>query len=209
MSSEHGRHFKFPPRHEFKSLEETGIKTDFPFGRTIITASFSSHKDPHNENPQIDFSARKNAVWLTYEKEVNGQKYDFVIGPNGEPSSIAIHWNNGVPEIFMEVEGEMQKIEELNRDERAIFINTPENASTFFVYKRYPKQNLREFYGIMRLPENTDFLYPATFQPYIAKETLVSGMRNRGLSVFPASFWAVRITDKSELPFGRELSRKR
>ncbi|MEK7109922.1 MAG: hypothetical protein AAB876_01755 [Patescibacteria group bacterium] len=113
----------------------------------------------------------------------------------------------------MEVEGEMRMIEGLERNERASF-SAPKNADTSFVYKRYSEQNLKEFYGIMRLNVNQNpgtgfFTFPETFKPYIAKETLVSGMKNRGLSVFSTSFWAVRMTDRSELPFGRELPRKK
>ncbi|VVA43455.1 conserved hypothetical protein [Candidatus Roizmanbacteria bacterium] len=44
MPNEHSRHLNFPPRHDFKSLQETGIKTPFPFGLTIITANFGSIK---------------------------------------------------------------------------------------------------------------------------------------------------------------------
>jgi len=214
MLNEHHRHFRFPPRHELRTLEETGIKVYFPFGRTIITASVSSHKDPHNENPKIDFSARENAVWLTYEREVNGQKYDFVIGADGELSPIAVQWNNGAAEIFMEVEGEMRKIEGLERNEKASF-SAPENADTSFVYKKYPEQYLRELYGIMRLnvnqnPEADNFTFPKTFKPYIAKETLVSGMKNRGFGNRLSTYWwAISNTDRRNLPFGRELPRKK
>lgn len=200
------RHLK-PPRHELRTLEETGIKTDFPFGRTIITASVGSSKDPQNEKPQINFSARENAVWLTYKKIVGRQSYDFIIGPDGKLSPIAVQWNNGAAEIFMEIEGEIRKIKGLERNEKASF-SAPENADTSLVYKRYPEQHLKEFYGIMRLPGNpgtADFTFPTTFESYISRETLVSGMKNRGPSIFPTSFWAVSNTDKSDLPFGREL----
>ena len=213
MLKERSYHLNFPPRHDFKSLQETGIKTNFPFGRTIITANVASHNDPRNENPKIDFSARENAVWLTYKKVIDGQAYDFIIGVDGEVSPIAVQWNNEVAEIFTEVDGEMRMIKGLERNERASF-NAPENANTSFIYKRYPEQNLKEFYGIMRLNVNQNpgaglITFPATFKPYIAKETLISGMKNRGLSIFSTSFWAVRMTDRSELPFGRELPRNK
>lgn len=221
MSSEDTRHFNFPPRHDFKSLQETGIKTNFPFGRTIITASFASHKDPHNENPQIDFSARENAVWLTYKDTVEGQSYDFIIGPDGETSPVAIHWNKDKPEIFILEGGKMRKIEGIDTNKKAKFINTPADTTTSLMYKKYidpPNSdgNLTEFYGIMRLPAPTDvnldhmILFPRTYAPFISKETLVSGMRNRKwLSRSSTTFWAVRVTDKSEVPFGRELTRKK
>ena len=113
----------------------------------------------------------------------------------------------------MEVEEKMQMIKGIERNEKASF-NVPGNADTSFVYKRYPEQNLKELYGIMKLNINKNpgaglFTFPATFKPYIAKEKLVSGMKNRRLNIFPTSFWAVRMTDKSELPFGRELPRNK
>lgn len=217
MLNEHSRHFSLVPRHELRTLEETGIKTDFPFGRTIITASVGSSKDRYNENPEINFFARENAVWLTYKKIVGEQSYDFIIGPDGKPSPIAIRWDESIPKIFILDGAEMKKIEGIGTNEKAKFINTPENAKPALVYKNYvdptdPDRKFTEFYGIIRLPANpgtVDFTYPATFKPYIAKETLVSGMKNRRLSVFPTSFWAVRVTGKSELPFGQELLGKK
>lgn len=211
------RHLK-PPRHEFKNLKETGIRTDFPFGLTIITASVASSRDPKNENPKIDFSARENAVWLTYKKIVGEHSYDFIIGPNGEPSPVAIHWTEGVPETFIFDGTEMKKIAGVDINEKAEFINTPEGASTALIYKNYvePPPNsdrkTTEFYGIMRLPGSpgtVDFTFPSTFKSYIAREILVSGMKNRGPSIFPTSFWAVSNTNRSDLPFGRELAVKK
>lgn len=211
------RHLK-PPRHELRTIEETGIKTDFPFGRTIITASVGSSKDPQNEKPQIDFSARENAVWLTFNEIVGEQSYDFIIGPDGKLSPIAIRWNDeGVPETFILDGVEMKKIEGINTNRKAIFTNTSEDAETALIYKNYidsPNSDRKstEFYGIMRLPGNpgtADFTFPTTFESYISRETLVSGMKNRGPSIFPTSFWAVSNTDKSDLPFGRELAVKK
>ena len=188
MSNEHDRRFNLVPRHELKTHEETGIKTNFPFGRTIITTSVGSSKDPHNENPKIDFSARENAVWLTSRKTIGDQSYDFIIGPDGEPSLIAIHWNRGMPETFILDGTEMKKIEGIKTNEKAEFINTPENVTTALIYKDYinPKDidsKFTEFFGVMELPIGTTFLNLSTFKPYIAKETLVSGMKKRKLSI--------------------------
>ncbi len=208
------RHLK-PPRHEFKNLKETGIKTGLPFGRTIITASVGSSRDHQNEKPQIDFSARENAVWLTFNEIVGEQSYDFIIGPDGKLSPIAIRWNDeGVPETFILDGAEMKKIEGIDTNRKAVFTNTSEDAKTALIYKNYtdpPNSDRKstEFYGIMKLPENSNFSDPVTLQSYITKETLVSGMKNRGPSIFPTSFWAVSNTDKSDLPFGRELAVKK
>ena len=84
------------PRHDFKLSENIGI-TEF-IGPTVVIASILlAHGKKVTE---IDVNNKETAVWLTTPKEVGGRKYDFIIGPDGKASAIAIGWNGGQPEIF-------------------------------------------------------------------------------------------------------------
>lgn len=199
------RHLK-PSRHEFDPNDDTGIRV--AVGRTIITASVASHKDPYNEKPTVDLSAKENAVWLTHTKKVEGRSFDFIIGPDGTPSPIAIRWSEGVPKVYMISDRTIKRLEEVNENDLAEFINTPAGSSVALLTKRYvqpnPEYNFREFYGIMRMPGMANLPDQSDFRPYLSKETLISGMNNRGMSRYTISFLAVRATNKSNLPFGRD-----
>jgi len=201
----------FPPRHGFKDIiRESGIKEiSFPYGRTIITASVASHKDPHNKYPEVDFFKKENAVWFTLEKEAADEIYDFIIGPDGKFSPIAIKWvNEKTPEFYIQKGEKMERINGIEENKKALVSAGP-NDKTAFIHKRYPEAGFVEFYAATRLSGNrnpnalqfTDQRYSS----FATKETLISGINNRGFSRLSSSFWAIRATDESNLPFGRDL----
>ncbi len=191
---------------EFSNLKDIG--THFPIGRTIVTASFASHKDPENQSPSIDFKAKANAIWLTSPLEIGGISYDFIIGTNGELSDIAIVWADGFAQVYMRVGESMQMITSNNKNYEVKFSNVPQGALTSFVSQGYVENNLglREFYGVMQLPAETNLFDIESIKPYISKNKLVSGMKKRGLkNHFYTSLSAVRITDRTSIPFARSL----
>ena len=186
------------------SMENLGIKE--PLGPTVVIASFLlSHGDPRGEHPNIDLTAKNTAVWLTTPVTIKGEIYDFIIGPDGIASTIAIRRSNGLPQIYFQEEDVMVDIADIKRSELASFSNSPEGAKAQVIYKTYPKEDLKECYTVLTLSGNEI----EKFSPFAKKRTLISGMKNRGLSSLSTSFWAVRITNRTDLPFGRELPRKK
>ena len=88
------------------SMENLGIKE--PLGPTVVIASFLlSHGDPRGEHPNIDLTAKNTAVWLTTPVTIKGEIYDFIIGPDGIASTIAIRRSNGLPQIYFQEEDVM------------------------------------------------------------------------------------------------------
>ncbi len=193
---------------KLKLMENLGIEV--PLGPTVIIASFLlSHNDPRGEHPNIDLTAKNTAVWLTTPVTIKGELYDFIIGPDGIASSIVIRRNDGLPQIYSKEENMMIDIAGIEKSELASFSNSPEGAKAQVIYKAYPKEGLKECYTVLTLSGNEIEKSIDTFSPFAKKRTLISGMKNRGLSSLSTSFWAVRITDGRNLPFGRELARKK
>ncbi len=189
------------------SMENLGIKV--PLGPTVVIASFLlSHDDPRGERPNINLTAGNNAVWLTTPVTIRGELYDFIIGPDGITSSIAIRRSGGLPQIYSKEENMMIDIAGIERSELATFSNMPKDANAQVIYKRYLKEELRECYTVLTLSRNEIEKSIDTFSPFAKKRTLISGMKNRELSSLSTDFWATRITDRRNLPFGRELARK-
>lgn len=191
--------------HKSGLKENLGIKV--PIGRTVVIASFLlSHGDPLGEHPNIDLEARTTAVWLTTRIKVDSQEYDFIIGPDGKASVIAIQIINGQTNVLYHSNMGMRKIEDVKRSETATFTNLPEGAEAQVVFIEYPER-LKECYTVLRLPGDDTERGIETFSPFANKRNLISGMKNRGWSFFSKAFWTTRITDKTELPFGRKLHR--
>lgn len=189
-------------------MENLGIKE--PLGPTVVIASFLlSHNDPRGEHPNIDLTAKNTAVWLTTPVTIKGELYDFIIGPDGIASTIAIRRSDSLPQIYSKEEDTMIDIAGIERSALAYFSNSPEGAEARVIYKKYPKKEFRECYTVLTLPGNETEKSIDTFSQFAEKRTLISGMKNRGLSSLSTSFWAVRITDGTNLPFGRELARKK
>lgn len=189
-------------------MENLGIKE--PLGPTVVIASFLlSHDDPRGEHPNIDLTAKNTAVWLTTPKIVNNEAYDFIIGPDGIASSIAIRRSDSLPQIYSKEEDMMIDIAGIERSESATFSNMPKDANAQVIYKVYPKEKFKECYTVLTLSGNEIGKNIDTFFPFAKKRTLISSMKNRGLSFFSTDFWATRITDGRNLPFGRELARKK
>lgn len=181
-------------------MENLGIKE--LLGPTVIIASFLlSHNDPRGEHPNIDLTARNTAVWLTTPVTIKDELYDFIIGPDGIASSIAIKRSNGQTKMYFQKNDKMIEIEDVKKSEAATFSNLPEGANAQVIYKRYPEEGLRECYTVLTVSGG--------FSPFAKKTILISGMKNRGLSSLSTSFWAVRITDRTDIPFGRVLTRKK
>src|SRR3990167_8542721 len=127
--------------------ENLGIKVSV--GPTVVMASFLlSHSDPRGEHPNINLTAKKTAVWLTIPKIIGDEVYDFIIGPDGIASSIAIKRNDGQAKIYFQENSKMIKIEDMQRSETATFLNLPEGANARIIYKKYPKEELRECYTV-------------------------------------------------------------
>jgi len=185
-------------------MENLGIKV--PLGPTVIIASFlSTRDDPLGEHPKIDLTAKNMAVWLTTPKTVRDEVYDFIIAPDGTASAIAIRKSDG--QIYFQTSDGLTKIEGVKKIEAATFLNMPDGANTQVIRKVYP-QGLWECYAVLTLPGNEDKRNINEFSPFAGRRTLVSGMKNRGLSSLSTFFWASRMTDRRNLPFGRELPKK-
>lgn len=191
------------PRHDFQMSENKGIEV--PTGQTIVIASFLQS---HGKNvSEIDVTKRDNAVWFTTPKEIEEQKYDFIIGPDGEASRIAIKWNHDKPEIFyMDKDLKMYKLEGTEEDKigseegEVNIVNYPSGSTTVLLHKRYDIESLekkqRETYTILRLPDNYRLNEQIDINSFAAKETLVSGMNNRGFgNRLSTGWWAISNAD--------------
>jgi hypothetical protein len=191
--------------------DELGIRV--PLGHNIIMASFTlSHNNPEGKSPVIDLTAKRSAVWLTgQEEEIGGKKYNFIIGPDGLSSPIAIHWRTDLyPEIYIREHDEMIKLETENLP--AAYLNHQLYHRVTSISKHYPGLGLRENYTVIHLPPNSLGKEQGIAQEYFrtngTKPTLISGMNNRGLgNRLLTSFWALRLTQigRPDLPFGRNL----
>lgn len=178
-------------------------------GHYVVMSSFTlSHDNPKGENPIIDLTAKRWAVWLTgREEEISGEKYNFIIGPDGLTSPIAIRWADIYPEIYIRKRDEMIKLETENSS--AVFLNHQIGHRVALISKRYP--GLRENYTVIRLPPKSLGKELEIAQRYFStdlRSTLVSGKNNRGLgNKFSTSFWPVSLTQigHPNLPFGRDL----
>ena len=180
--------------------ENLGIRV--PLGPTVVIAAFlSTRDDSQGEHPKIDLTSTSMAVWLTTPKTVGDEVYDFVIDPDGIASAVAIRRSNGQIYIMM------TEIKDAKEIETATFLNLPEGADARVIRKVYPKQELWECYTVLTLPENGTERNINEFSQFAGKRTLVSGMKKRGPNL--TGLWASRMTDKSNLPFGRELPRKK
>jgi hypothetical protein len=160
-----------------------------PLGPYVV---MSSHDHPKGEDPIIDLTAKKWDVWLTgQEEEISGEKYNFIIGPDGLFSPIAIRWVNIYPEIYLRKHDEMIKLETENSS--AVFLNHQIGHRVVLISKHYPESS--EDYTIIRLPLETLGRKLKIAQRYFStgpRSTLISGMNNRD-----------RLTQY--LPFGRDL----
>jgi len=187
--------------------EKFGIRV--PLGQNVIMASFTlSHDNPKGEDPIIDLTEKKCAVWLTSsEEEINGQKYNFIIGPDGLSSPVAISWGEIYPEIHIRKGDEMIKLETKNFS--PTYLNHQIGHMATLIYKQYP--GLRENYTVIRLPPESlgkELKYAQRYFSIGPISTLISGMNNRGFgNRLSTSFWALRLTQVGhpDLPFGREL----
>lgn len=199
------------------SMENLGMRV--PIGPTVVIASFiSTRDDPKGEHPNIDLTAKNMAVWLTTPKTVKTRNevkrihemsilYDFIIDADGIASGIAIRRNDG--QIYFQTSDGLTKIEDVKKIKASTFLNLPEGASAQVITKEYPNRGLQESYTIITLPGGAIRLDIKEFFPFAGKRTLISGMKNRGLNFNLTGLWASRITDRSNLPFGRELPRKK
>lgn len=187
--------------------ENFGIRV--PLGQNVIMASFTlSHDNPKGENPIIDLTAKRWAVWLTSQEEkISGEKYNFIIGPDGLSSPIAIRWADIYPEIYIRKRDEMIKLE--TKIFSAVYLNHQIGHRVALIYKQYP--GLRENYTVIRLPPKSLEKKLKIAQRYFStgpRSTLISGMNNRGLgNRLSTSFWPVSLTQigHPDLPFGRDL----
>jgi len=187
--------------------EKLGVRV--PLGQNVIMANFTlSHDNPKGENPTIDLMEKKCAVWLTSsEEEINGQKYNFIIGPDGLSSPVAVSWGEIYPEIHIRKGDEMIKLETKNFS--PTYLNHQIGHMATLIYKQYP--GLRENYTVIRLPQESlgkELKYAQRYFSTGLISTLISGMNNRGFgNRLSTSFWAVRLTQVGhpDLPFGREL----
>jgi len=189
-----------------RAHETLGINVSL--GRTIIIASFLlSHSDPTGSNPNIDLTEKKRAAWLTTPKIVNKQNYDLIIGPDGNSSQVAVFWKDGKPEIYFYINDKMTPVEEVQQHDKVTFSNVLEGTNPILIFKTYLSEILKECYTVMRLPEKKEDYRLEDFSTSINRNTLVSGMKNRGLSSIITSLLAVRLTriGHLDLPFGREI----
>lgn len=193
------------------SMENLGMRVHI--GPTVVIASFiSTRDDPKGEHPKIDLKSKTMAVWLTTPKTVGNEVYDFIIGPDGTASAIAIRRSNGLPHIYSQEEGKedtMIKITDIQKKMLTEFSNKPPDANVRLIHKAYFNGQLWENYTVLTLPGNENERNINEFSPFAGKRTLISGMKNRGLNFNLTGLWASRITDRSNLPFGRELPRKK
>lgn len=205
------------PRHDFKMSENIGIE-EF-IGPTVVVASILL---VHGKKvTEIDVSSKETAVWLTTPKEIEGRRYDFIIGPDGKASAIAIGWNGDQPEIFyQDKELGLQRLDKVDtisegKDENQIaFSNKPKGSTLALVYKTYDEESLnkrqKEAYTIVRMT-NYDYMGDAIgINKFASKENLVSGMNNRGFgNRLSTGWWAISNADRHNVPFGRGLKLKK
>ncbi len=187
---------------------ELGIRV--PLGRTLIMSTFTvSHDNPKGENPNIDLTAKKWAVWLTSQEiEIDDKKYNFIIGPDGLRSPVAVHWADPFPEIYILKDYKMVKVETdvLGTDHT----NYQSGHRVSSVTKRYPGIQV-ENYTIIQLPPEDQGRELESAKVYFStgpRPTLISGMKNRGFgNRLATSLWALRLTQMGhpDLPYAREL----
>ena len=182
-------------------------------GPTIIIASFlNTHSDPRGEHPNIDIATKRTGVWLTTPHMIQDELYDFIIGPDGLASCIAVRRNDGKPVIvqgFSTDSISVSLVKDVESHDNATFTNIPEGEGTqSVVSKWYKRDGFVESYTVLTLPISPSDNPVNSFSPYAERKNLISGMNNRGfLRLVPNMAWPLRNTDKSELPFGRELGK--
>jgi len=187
-----------------RKIENESIKV--PLSSTVIIATFTDlNRDPQGGGNYMDVRARNTAVWLTTPgTEPNTH---VIIGPDGKESPICVEWTDDGPIFTRKTKEGLEVISTRTRNDVSV-VNIPEGETSHVVLRQYP--GLREEYTVFQLhtPPNQN-LSVDSFRPYIGRHQLVSGMNARGITGIGNSFatdWkAIRITDRSNLPFGREL----
>lgn len=161
-----------------------------PLGQYVLMSTFTvSHDNPHGIDPKINLTAKRCAVWLTgQEQEFNGEKYSFVIGPDGLSSPVAVRWIDFYPEIYIREGDEMVRLktEILPTD----YLNHEKGHRASSISKPYP--GLKENYTVIRLPLEEPGRELENARRYFSlgpRPTLISGMNNR----------------LPDVPFAREL----
>ncbi len=189
------------PNHPPKEL----LGIDVPVGSNILIATFPlMFKDPAHIEMDL---ARKTtgAAWVTSPLPGLGQGIESVIGPEGNLSPILLRWSEQGPEFFHYRNGQLQ-LNPIPVEDYAgvMYAGIPEGGVARTVGKNYP--GLREYYTVLQLPGATGTHSIDSFAPYLDTGRLISGMRKRPLpDRLKTGFLAIRLTDKTELPYGREL----
>lgn len=190
------------------SKESLGIETTL--GSSIIIATFPLML-PDPKNPVMDLEARRTAAWLTAPLPMMGDGFESVIGPNGQISPIIVRWTEEGLKFFIYPPKGLRLIPvQTEPDETVVIANVPEGGVARLVGKTYPERGLRENYTVLKFPGPQGSFTRASFAPYADDRRLISGMRRRPfLPKHATGFLATRITDKTELPFGRDLQQGR
>ena len=154
--------------------------------KTILIATFTmNNKGPNGERNHVDVGAKNTAVWLTEHNYDIGA--DMIIGPNGRASQIVVRWDDNHPKIIRDTINGPQEIECRVREEVRI-VGLPDCVKASVVSKQY--DGLFEEYTVFQT-NNPD--------QFIGRHQLVSNLN------LLTSFLAVRITDHTNIPYGREL----
>lgn len=174
-----------------------------PLAPTIIQSTFTNlHKGPHGEAPYVDVKNGRSAVWLT-SPDPDDPDVHLVIGPDGRSSAIGVTWTEIGPIFLRNTPSGYEPIG-FNPREDVEVVNLPPGERAFVASKQYPGHI--EEYTVFQVPQEGQTVTQDAFAPFIGQHQLMSGINKRGLKErFLTSFLGIRITDKSELPYGREL----
>lgn len=183
--------------------ENMGIQVSL--APTIVIATFPLlNKGPEGRTNYLDAQARNTCVWLTTPGSDGEHR---VIGPDGKKSSIAVRWTESGPVFFRTMQGGQQKdmiiLHQLDMEYQGL----PDGEQAFTHSIPYTQQGLIEVYTVFQVPPQSERVsLLSDFSSYIGKGKLVSGVGNRGVGkkTFMQMF-GLHITDRSLLPFGREL----
>jgi hypothetical protein len=190
---------------ENKSMSAEKLGLQVPLGQTVILASFPL-MSPDPAVPHIDVTSKRYAAWLTTPFPQLGTTIESIINPQGLPSPMLLRWEeDGVRFYHYPNRGLRLEPVHTYMQEEVVFDNLPEGGAARLVYQPHTDKGLIEHYTVLQLPGIPTQKGLTDVLPYIHPLRLMSGSANRGIANLATKLLAIRITDRSELPFGRNI----